>query len=109
MDDTNPIAKPLGIQTEPPKKNGQVPAPDEPALPALDAELLYGTAMIGRWLGLTEGQAKALIDDGTIPTFRMPGRSVRCAIKSELNEMFRSYAKRPGARAKSPVRRKTTA
>jgi hypothetical protein len=83
---------------------------DESVLPAIDAELLYGTAMIGRWLGLTEGQARALIDDGTIPTFRMPGRSARCAIKSELNETFRDYANRPGAREKAPARRqKTTA
>jgi len=52
---------------------------------------------------------KALIDDGTIPTFRLPGRSVRCAIKSELNATIREYARRPGATAKSPARRKTTA
>ena len=82
--------------------------PNEPGLPAIDAELLYGTAMIGRWLGLSEGQAKALIEDGSIPTFRMPGRSVRCAIKSELNETFRAYATRPGARARAR-RQKTTA
>jgi len=80
-------------------------ASDEPALPAIDAELLYGVAMIGRWLGLSEGQAKALVDDGSIPTFRMPGRSARCALKSELNETFREYANRPGARAKAPARK----
>jgi len=79
-------------------------ARDEPALPAIDAELLYGVAMIGRWLGLSEGQAKTLVDDGIIPTFRLPGRSVRCAIKSELNETFREYSSRPGARAKAPAR-----
>jgi hypothetical protein len=79
--------------------------PNEPSLPADDAELLYGTAMIGRWLGLSEGQARALIDDGTLPTFRMPGRSVRCALKSELNATVREYARRPGAAAKAPSRR----
>ena len=79
---------------------------DEPTLPAIDAELLYGTAMIARWLALTDGQVTPLINDGTIPTFRMPGKSVRCAIKSELNETFRNYAKRPGARAKAPARRR---
>jgi hypothetical protein len=84
--------------------------PGTPNLPAIDAELLYGVAMIGRWLGLSQGQAKALIDDGTIPTFRMPGRSVRCAIKSELNATVREYARRPGACAKVPPRnRKATA
>jgi hypothetical protein len=83
-------------------------ASDEPALPAIDAELLYGVAMIGRWLGLSEGQASELVKDGSIPTFRMPGRSVRCAIKSELNETFRDYANRPGATAKSPRRKPAT-
>jgi hypothetical protein len=86
-----------------------VAPPDAPSLPAADAELLYGVAMIGRWLGLSEGQVKALIDDGTIPTFRMPGRATRCAIKSELNATVREYANRPRACAKAPRKRKATA
>jgi hypothetical protein len=62
-------------------------------LPAPEAELLYGIKMIGRWLGLSRGQAKALIDDGTLPTFRPPGRTIRCACKSQLNEVFRQWAR----------------
>jgi hypothetical protein len=38
---------------------------------------------------LTRGQARRFIDTGMLPTFRPPGRSVRCAVKSQLNEVFR--------------------
>ena len=33
-------------------------------------------------MGMTRGQVKALIDDGTLPTFRPLGRTVRCAKRS---------------------------
>jgi hypothetical protein len=102
------IGEQLHEKTDADKKISAAPR-DEWALSSSDAELLYGVAMIGRWLGLSEGQARALIDDGTIPTFRMPSRSARCALKSELNETFRDYASRPGAREKAPSRlQKTT-
>jgi hypothetical protein len=63
-------------------------------LPAIDAELLYGTPVIARWLGMTLGQARHLIDDGTLPTFRPPGRTIRCACKSQLNEVVREWSRR---------------
>ena len=63
-------------------------------LPAAECELLYGMEMIGRWLGMTRGQVKSFVDDGSLPTFRPPGRTIRCAIKSELNATFREWRKR---------------
>lgn len=62
------------------------------ALPASDCELLYGSRMIARWLGLTYGQAKPLIENDTIPTFKIPGHTVRCALKSALNARFREWS-----------------
>jgi hypothetical protein len=63
-------------------------------LPADDCDLLYGVAMIARWLGLSLGQAKPLIDDGTIPTFKPPGHTNRCALKSIINDTARRYAEK---------------
>jgi hypothetical protein len=99
MSDTPPLVQP---SNESAKRDMAV----EPGLPAIDAELLYGVAMIARWLGLTESQAKALIDENVLPTWTMPGKTKRCAIKSELNKTFREYARRPGATAKSPPRKR---
>jgi hypothetical protein len=67
-------------------------APSE--LPAAECELLYGVAMIGRWMGMRRAQAKGLIDDGTLPTFHPPGRAARCALKSELNAVFQEWSRR---------------
>jgi hypothetical protein len=78
---------------------------DERALPAIDCDVLFGISAIARWMGVTVGQAKSLVDDELIPTFSPPGRTARCALKSELNETFREYANRPGARAKAPARK----
>ena len=63
-------------------------------LPDPGCELLYGVRAIARWMGLTRGQARRFIDTGMLPTFRPPGRSVRCAVKSQLNEVFREWSKR---------------
>ena len=98
------IGEPLHTKTDSGKKLSASPR-DEPGLPAIDAELLYGRAMIARWLALTDGQATPLINDGTIPTFRMPGKSVRCALKSAINRAMQEYAARPGAGAKAPTRK----
>jgi hypothetical protein len=62
-------------------------------LPAPEAELLYGVARIAAWLGLSRAQARRLIDDGTLPTFRPPGRSIRCACKSQLNEVVQAWSR----------------
>jgi hypothetical protein len=71
------------------KKKGQ---PTE--LPALECDLLYGVAMIAAWLGVSRGVARHLIEDGTLPTFHPPRRSVRCALKAELNAAFQQWSKR---------------
>jgi hypothetical protein len=42
-------------------------------LPAGVSELLYGMEAIARWLGITRGQVKPLIDAGVLPTFWPPG------------------------------------
>jgi hypothetical protein len=71
---------------------------DEPALPAIDCDVLFGIAAIARWMGVTAGQAKALVDDETIPSFKPPSRTARCALKSAINETFAEYARRSAAR-----------
>jgi hypothetical protein len=67
-------------------------------LPAADCDVLYGTAAIAQWMGMTIGQAKPLIDAAIIPTFKPPGRAARCALKTEINAAFRAYARRLAGR-----------
>lgn len=64
-----------------------------PGLPAGDCDVLYGVAAIGRWLGMTRAQVKPLIDRGIIPSFKLPGLAVRCALKSAIHQAFAGYAK----------------
>jgi hypothetical protein len=72
--------------------------PSPPSSP--DCDILIGTKAIGHWLGLTYEQVRPLIDDKTIPTFKLPGHTKRCALKSTLNETFRQHAnRRPAASA----------
>ena len=59
-----------------------------------DSDLLYGVKAIATYLQITEAQARPLIQDGTIPTFRMPGHTTRCARKSTLNSTWADYEKR---------------
>lgn len=73
---------------EPTKKNCG------PDLPAVDCDLLYGIAAIARWMGMTRSKVKPLIEGELIPTFRPPGRSVRCALKTRLNAAFNEWANR---------------
>lgn len=49
-------------------------------------DLLYGVKAIGTFLGLTERQAQHRIDGGTIPTFRLGGktRGTICARRATL-------------------------
>jgi hypothetical protein len=56
--------------------------------------IIIGGKAIGRWLGLTYEQVRPLIDDQTIPTFKLPGHTKRCALKSILYETFAKYAQR---------------
>jgi hypothetical protein len=71
------------------KKKGRVAE-----LSAVDCEALFGIAMIASWLGLSVGAARGLIDSGLLPTFRPPGRTTRCACKSELNRTFLEWSGR---------------
>lgn len=67
----------------------------KPSLPSSsDCDVIFGTKAIAHWLGLTYEQVRPLIDDKTVPTFKLPGHTKRCALKSALNEAFRKYANR---------------
>jgi hypothetical protein len=90
------IGKPLHAKTDAGKKISAA-ASDEPASPAIDCNVLFGISAIARWMGLTHGQVKQLIDAEIIPTFKPPGRSSRCALKSAINEAFSEYARRSAA------------
>jgi hypothetical protein len=79
----------------------------EPALPAIDCPVLIGLDSIAAWLGISRGRCRGLVDDGAVPTFRLPGRSVRCALKSDVAAKMQEYARRPGACAKSPPRKRS--
>jgi hypothetical protein len=59
-----------------------------------DCDIIFGGRAIARWLGLSYQQARPLIRDGSIPTFKMGRHTKRCALKSVLNETFAKYAQR---------------
>jgi hypothetical protein len=71
-----------------------MPDPTETLLSATDCDALLGEAQIARWLGISCAQVRPLIRDGSIPTFKLPRHTKRCALKSTLNETFRQYANR---------------
>lgn len=73
----------------------------KPPLSATDCDVLYSVHAIATWLGMTYDQARPLVDDGTIPTFSLPGHSIRCGLKSTIHDAFRQYANRPGAAMKA--------
>jgi hypothetical protein len=73
-------------------------AEQEPALPAADCPVLIGPDAIAAWLGISRGRCRGMIADASLPTFRLPGRSVRCALKSAIAEAFEEYARREAAR-----------
>ena len=62
-----------------------VSPPLAPALPAPDCDVLYGLSAIATWLGMSVQQCRPLVADGLIPTFRPPGRTTRCALKSAIH------------------------
>jgi hypothetical protein len=68
----------------------------EPASPipasSQDCNIIIGVKAIAQWIGLTYEQARPLVADRTIPTFKMPRHAKRCALKSELNQTFAKYA-----------------
>jgi hypothetical protein len=73
-------------------------------VPASDCPVLIGIDSIAGWLAISRGRCRGLIDDGVLPTFRLPGRSVRAALKTEIAAAMLEHAKQPGARTKSPAR-----
>jgi hypothetical protein len=81
--------------------------PDAPILPADDCPVLIGIDVIAAWIGISRGRCRGLVDDGAIPTFRLPGRSVRCALKSAIGAVMEEYSRRPGAAAKAPPRKRS--
>jgi excisionase family DNA binding protein len=84
--------------------------PDAPNLPAADCPVLIGVEQIAAWLNISRGRTRGMIADGSLPTWRWPGRSVRCALKAAIGAAVQEYANRPGACAKAPPRkRKATA
>jgi hypothetical protein len=69
--------------TEIPNRAGSGRAKPAVALPAEDCDLLTGIEQIARWFGLSAGQCNSRIRDGSIVTFKLPGRSTLYALKSE--------------------------
>ena len=61
---------------------------------AIPNELLYGVRSIARFLEITVGQARPLIEAGIIPTFRLPGHVTLCARKSTLNANWKAMEER---------------
>jgi hypothetical protein len=82
-----------------------VAPPDSPILPATDCDLLRGIDGIAKWLGWTRGQVRAAIDCDELPSFR--SRGAVFAFKSAILERFREIARRPGAAAKAPPRKRS--
>jgi len=83
--------------------------PATPNLPADDCPVLIGVEQIAAWLNISRGRTRGMIADGSLPTWRWPGRSVRCALKSAIGAAVQEHANRPGACAKAPRKRKATA
>jgi excisionase family DNA binding protein len=81
--------------------------PDAPSLPAADCPVLIGVDQIAAWLGISRGRARGMIADGSLPTWRWPGRSVRCALKGAIGAVMEEYSRRPGAAAKVPPRKRS--
>jgi hypothetical protein len=67
---------------------------DDSVLPAIDCPVLIGAAAIAAWLGIRPGRCRGMIEDGSLPTFRLPGRAVRCALKSSIITAFEEHERR---------------
>jgi hypothetical protein len=109
--DRKPLESPAGTKTNVSKKIGAKKlgaamadaAPSaEPALPAIDSPVLIGLDQIAAWLGISRGRCRGLVDDGTLPTFTMPGRATRCALKASIGAVMEEYASRQELVAKAP-------
>jgi hypothetical protein len=81
------------------EQNSRAARPQAAALlPAADCDLLTGRDQIAAWFGLTDGQCSARINDGSIVTFRLPGKSTIYASKFENMQFWRSAAEAHRAR-----------
>jgi hypothetical protein len=61
-------------------------------LPAVDCDILTGFEQIGAWLGITGGQVRYKASAGLIPVWRIKGRNVVYAFKSEITAHMRAIA-----------------
>lgn len=77
---------------------------DEPALPALDCDVLRGVERIALWFGWSHAECRGMIDGGYLPTYRVPGKRDVFAFKSDLINALREYQQIPGAAAKAAPR-----
>jgi hypothetical protein len=102
-----PPAEPMQHVSQRRKKIGAAAPAAEPALSAPDCPVLIGLDCIAAWLGISRGRCRGLVDDGTIPTFRLPGRCTTCALKSAIGAVMEEYSRRPGAAAKAPPRKRS--
>src|SRR5262245_17743257 len=57
----------------------------------IDSDLIYGARAIADWLKMPLPTCRELMNEGSIPTFRMPGSTTRCARKSTLNALWAKY------------------
>jgi len=69
-----------------------------PRVPAADCPVLVGIDAMAVWLGISRGRCRGLVDDGVLPTFKLPGRSFRCALKARIVAAMEEHA----AKAKLP-------
>jgi hypothetical protein len=68
-------------------------------LPADDCDILSGYEQIANWRGISIGAARAQANAGDIPVWRVKGRNVVYAFKSEITEHMRGLARKYRERA----------
>jgi hypothetical protein len=61
-------------------------------LPSADCDVLSGYQQIGAWLGITRDQVRYKASAGLIPVWRIKGRNVVFAFKSEITAHMRAIA-----------------
>jgi hypothetical protein len=63
-------------------------------LPGLDCDILTGYQQIANWRGISLGAARSQANAGDIPVWRVRGRNVVYAFKSEITEHMRGLARK---------------
>jgi hypothetical protein len=69
-------------------------------LPSGDCDILSGYQQIANWRGISLGAARSQAKAGDIPVWRIKGRNVVYAFKSEITEHMRGLARKYRERAK---------